>query len=319
MAEIPVVPGMNPPSEAPGVVLRVAGLRKRYGSRAVVDGIAFDVHCGECFGLLGPNGAGKTTTLRMLTGLCPADAGTLEIFGIPMAPEHRHLPERMGVVPQEDNLDAELTVRENLQVYGRYFGLPRTRVAARIETLLDFVQLTERAADPVRDLSGGMKRRLVIARSLIADPRLVILDEPTTGLDPQARYLIWQRLRLLKEQGVTLLLTTHYMEEAARLCDRLLILDQGRILDLGSPLELIARHASPQVLEIRSPAGPPPAAWFEDAQARCEVVGDALLCYAQPLDTLMRRAEARPELTLLRRPANLEDVFLRLTGRELRD
>ncbi|MBF0589808.1 MAG: ATP-binding cassette domain-containing protein, partial [Magnetococcales bacterium] len=216
-------------------VVEAKNLTKRYADKSVVNGIDFQVMPGECFGILGPNGAGKTTTLRMLVGLTPKDGGTLEVFGLPMNPNQTETPSRLGVVAQDNSLDIDLTVRENLLVYGRYFGLSTAELKERVDPLLSFAQLGDRGDALVRELSGGMQRRLVIARSLIASPKLVILDEPTTGLDPQARHLIWQKLRRLKETGVTLVLTTHYMEEAAQLCDRLMVLDKGRILDQGSP------------------------------------------------------------------------------------
>ncbi|MBF0624412.1 MAG: ATP-binding cassette domain-containing protein [Magnetococcales bacterium] len=306
-----------PPDGAP--LLRARNLVKRYQGRTVVDHISFTVQRGECFGLLGPNGAGKTTTLRMIVGLTPADGGELTLFGLPMHPEQRAARQRMGVVSQEDNLDTDLGVAENLRIYGRYFGLPGALIEERLERLLRFAQLSDRAGQAVGTLSGGMRRRLVLARSLVADPELVVLDEPTTGLDPQARHLIWQRLRTLRDDGVTLLLTTHYMDEAARLCDRLLVMDHGAILDLGTPRELIARHVEPEVVEITGQGDPPDPATLGNPDGRQERMGDTLYCYTRDAAPLMERLSRRPDLAVLMRPANLEDVFLKLTGRELRD
>lgn len=301
-------------------VIDIKNLTKRYDGRAVVDGIGFSVNRGECFGLLGPNGAGKSTTLRMMIGLAPIDGGELRVFGREMHPEEEEIPRRLGVVPQEDNLDTDLTVLENLLVYAGYFGLSERKTRPRALELLDFVQLADRADSRVRELSGGMKRRLVIARSLIAAPEAVVLDEPTTGLDPQARRLLWQRLRALKEQGVTLILTTHYMEEAAQLCDRLLILDNGKILDLGTPQELIERHVEPDVVEIRkNGSGESGADLLEGVECRFEEVGDTSYCYTDAPWDVMERLKTRRDLVFLHRPASLEDVFLKLTGRELRD
>ncbi|MBF0153165.1 MAG: ATP-binding cassette domain-containing protein [Magnetococcales bacterium] len=294
-------------------------LSKSYDGEPVVDRISFQVHAGECFGILGPNGAGKTTTLRMLIGLTPLDGGRLEMFGLPMHPEQKAVSRRLGVVSQEDNLDDDLSVQENILVYGRYFGLGEKVIRSRLEGLLEFARLADRRQQQVRTLSGGMKRRLVLARSLVAEPELVILDEPTTGLDPQARHLIWQRLRSLKEKGVTLLLTTHYMEEAARLCDRLLVMNHGRILDLGPPRELIARHLEPEVVEIRSSVGHPDPAPFRDLPVRLEIVGDVLYCYCADPSAVLATLRTLPTLTFLARPANLEDLFLKLTGHDLRE
>ncbi|MBF0285308.1 MAG: ATP-binding cassette domain-containing protein [Magnetococcales bacterium] len=301
-------------------VIEARGLTKRYGPRTVVKGIDLTVRRGECFGLLGPNGAGKSTTLRMIQGMTPPDGGSLALFHPPLGPGDPLARARMGVVSQENSLDVDLTVGENLLVYGRYFGLREKVIRQRVEGLLEFAQLSDRRESPVRTLSGGMQRRLMLARALVASPELVVLDEPTTGLDPQARHLIWRRLRQLREAGTTLLLTTHYMEEAAQLCDRILILDQGRVLDLDSPLALIRRHVEPEVVEVRRPGGPP---WrpeeCEQLPGRVEVIGDACHCHlADPVQAAGLLVD-RPDWEILRRPANLEDVFLRLTGRELRD
>ncbi len=301
-------------------IIEATNLNKTYDDRTVVDGIHFQVHPGICFGILGPNGAGKSTTLRMIIGLTPVGGGELRVFGEGMHPEARSVSRRLGVVPQEDNLDADLTVTENLQVYGGYFGLSAAEIDRKTPELLAFAQLTDRQDQPVRSLSGGMMRRLVIARALVASPDLVVLDEPTTGLDPQARHLIWQRLRQLKDRGVTLLLTTHYMEEAAQLCDHVLILNHGRILDQASPRELIRRHVEPEVVEIRGvDDGPPDPGRFTDLPGRLEMVGDTLYFYTGDTCPVMEKLRDHGHYQFLSRPANLEDVFLKLTGRELRD
>ncbi|MBF0434109.1 MAG: ATP-binding cassette domain-containing protein [Magnetococcales bacterium] len=300
-------------------IIFASRLAKRYGERVVVDAIDFEVRHGECFGFLGPNGAGKSTTMRMIVGMTPRDSGRLEVLGRDVVPEDPWIAQQLGIVPQENNLDPDLAVRENLEIYGRYFGLTAELRRERIDQLLEFAQLSDRGATPVRILSGGMMRRLVIARALIAQPKMVILDEPTTGLDPQARHLIWQRLAKLKESGVTLLLTTHYMEEAARLCDRLLILNNGRILDQGSPEELIARHVEPEVLEIWSRTGFSSLEVFGDLPGRLERVGDSLYVHGDRLEPVRQRVLERSGYSCLLRPANLEDVFLRLTGHELKE
>ncbi len=304
-------------SEAP--VLSVTGLRKSYGGHEVVAGIDFDVRAGECFGLLGPNGAGKTTTLRLALGLIDPDAGEIRLLGLPVPVEAREARRRAGVVPQFDNLDPDFTAIENLQVYGRYFDLSREAIEARIPHLLEFAGLAGRGTAKIQALSGGMKRRLTLARALVNDPEVIFMDEPTTGLDPQARHLIWERLKRLKQEGKTLLLTTHFMEEAERLCNRLLILDQGRIIALGSPRELIAKHIEPHVVEVH---GPGFETWAEEARllaGRVEIAGETAFCYAQDEEPLVASVKKRPELIYLHRPANLEDVFLKLTGRDLRD
>ncbi|NGZ07376.1 MAG: ATP-binding cassette domain-containing protein [Magnetococcales bacterium] len=300
-------------------LILVQGLVKRYRNHAVVDRIDFQVAAGECFGMLGPNGAGKTTTLRILTGLTPRDDGVIWLFGHALDPAAPEYHRRIGVVSQEDNLDDDLSVAENLVVYGRYFGLPEARIRERVEELLEFAQLVERRDHTVRSLSGGMKRRLVIARALVAEPELLILDEPTTGLDPQARHLIWQRLAALKAQGTTLFLTTHYMEEAARLCDRLMIIDQGRILAMGAPHALIAAHLEPEVVEIRPCQPPLDRESLSHLPGRLEQVGDTLYCHSADAATVMAALRGRHDLICLVRPAGLEDLFLQLTGRQLRD
>jgi lipooligosaccharide transport system ATP-binding protein len=299
-------------------VILAEGLRKRFGGTEVVRGIDMAVRPGTCFGLLGPNGAGKTTTIRMILGQSPCDGGRLMVFGQPMPRCAREVRGRTGVVPQADNLDPDFTVRENLRVYGSYFGLSESVLAKRIDRLLDFVALGDRADSKVEALSGGMKRRLVIARALINDPELLVLDEPTTGLDPQVRHMIWLRLRELKQAGKTLLLTTHYMEEAQRLCDELVIIDQGRVLVAGSPASLIREHVDPEVLELRGD----PAQMREllsGSDLRMESVGDTTYVYTRDARPLMERLKHNPGLEVLQRAGNLEDVFLKITGRELRE
>jgi lipooligosaccharide transport system ATP-binding protein len=296
-------------------------LKKSYDGFEAVKGVDFEVYRGECYGFLGPNGAGKTTTLKMIYGAVIPTDGELEVAGLDVRRCEREIKRRIGVVPQENNLDDDLKVKENLLVYGRYYDLPRKVAFQRAEELLEFVELTERAESPVDQLSGGMKRRLLIARALINDPEIVVLDEPTTGLDPQARHLVWDRLRALAAEGKTLVLTTHYMEEAARLCDRLVIMEGGLIIAQGSPKQLIEEHVSPQVLEFR--AGPeelerlrPVVEATADAVER---TGDALLVFTADADTIMDRVRdcgVEVENTVYRN-AGLEDVFLRLTGRRL--
>ncbi|MFN4087557.1 MAG: ABC transporter ATP-binding protein [Alphaproteobacteria bacterium] len=294
-------------------VIEADNLSKRYGAVEAVRGVSFAIPQGVCIGLLGPNGAGKTTTMRMLMGLTRPTGGRLSVFGV--APESlgRAYRARIGLVPQEDNLDPDLSVRQNLDVYGRYFGIPAAVLARRVPELLDFMQLGERGDAKVIQLSGGMKRRLVIARALIADPELVVLDEPTTGLDPQARVLIWRRLLDLKKQGKTLLLTTHYMDEAQRLCDRIVIIDAGRVLDEDTPRGLIGRHVRGHVFEVAKPLPD----GFDRESLEQEDIGDAVLFYVGAPEDMLRRLP--PTATYLHRAANLEDVFLRLTGRSLRE
>ena len=308
----------------PEVLVHARGLTKRFGRFTAVDGIDFDLFRGEAFGFLGPNGAGKSSTMRMLGCVSPPTSGDLTILGGDPVRDGVAIRGRLGVVPQEDTLDNELTVRENLLVYGRYFGLPRSVINERTDSLLDFVQLTERAGDQVDPLSGGMKRRLTIARSLINDPDILILDEPTTGLDPQARHVVWDRLFRLKQRGVTLILTTHYMDEAEQLCDRLVVMDHGKIAAEGTPRELIDRYSTPEVVELRFAPG-------EQADAvqkikdllpeRMEPTADRILVYAADGDKFVARVHAAglaPVAELVRR-SSLEDVFLYLTGRTLVD
>jgi lipooligosaccharide transport system ATP-binding protein len=301
-------------------VIQVRGLRKVYGGQAVVDSIDLDVRRGECFGLLGPNGAGKSTTLRMLLGTTPPDGGDIRILGFQVPVDARRMRERVGVVPQKDNLDPDFTVAENLSIYASYFGLRGQAAETRLRELLAFVALEEKARASVPTLSGGMQRRLTLARALVNSPDLLVLDEPSTGLDPQARHVIWQRMRTLKSEGKTLVLTTHYMDEAERLCDRMAIMDHGRILVVGSPRQLIRDLVEPHVLEVN---GTDVGAWVErvartQAQ-RIEHVGETAFCYCSDDRALLASAPDHPQLQFLSRRANLEDVFLKLTGRDLRD
>ncbi|HTI17966.1 MAG TPA: nodulation factor ABC transporter ATP-binding protein NodI [Trinickia sp.] len=294
-------------------------VEKRYGERTVVDRLTFHVRTGECFGLLGPNGAGKTTTLKMLLGIAEPDAGTIALCGKAIPAHARLARQRTGVVPQFDNLDPDFTVSENLLVFGRYFGLSTSKARAMVPGLLEFARLEHKADARVSELSGGMKRRLTLARSLINDPDVLIMDEPTTGLDPQARHLIWERLRSLLARGKTLLLTTHFMEEAERLCDRLCIIDEGRKIAEGAPDELIESEIGCEVIEVY---GASPAALRDELTplaARTEISGETLFCYVNDAGPINARLEGRPGLRYLHRPANLEDVFLRLTGREMQD
>jgi lipooligosaccharide transport system ATP-binding protein len=302
------------------VVLRVDTLRKSYGDNEVVRGLSFEIRRGECFGLLGPNGAGKTTTLRCCLGLIDPDGGTIEMVGEPVPQAARRARIRVGVVPQIDNLDPDFTVTENLQVYGRYFGIDKATLAARIPALLEFGGLAGRRDARLRTLSGGMKRRLTLARALVNDPELLILDEPTTGLDPQARHLIWDGLRQLLSQGKTILLTTHFMDEAERLATRLAVIDHGTLIASDTPRALIAAHVEPEVIEV---FGDDARAWA-DANARrlstrVEVTGETAFCYATDPNPLLAELAHAHGVRYLHRPANLEDLFIKLTGRELRD
>jgi lipooligosaccharide transport system ATP-binding protein len=304
-------------------MVRARGLRKSYGDFEAVRGIDLDVRPGESFGFLGPNGAGKSSTMRMVAAVSPPSGGELSILGLDPATDGPRIRARLGVCPQEDTLDNELNVRENLLVYGSYFGLRKAEVAARADELLDFVQLGEKARSKVEDLSGGMKRRLTVARSLINDPDLLLLDEPTTGLDPQARHLLWDRLFRLKARGVTLVLTTHYMDEAEQLCDRLVVMDGGSIVAEGSPLQLIREHSTREVAELRFGVGEHEglAGKVADLADRVEVLPDRLLLYTHDGEATLAQVHARgldPAAVLVRR-STLEDVFLRLTGRTLVD
>jgi lipooligosaccharide transport system ATP-binding protein len=302
------------------VVLSVVGLRKSYGDTEVVKGLDFAIQRGECFGLLGPNGAGKTTTLRCCLGLTDPNAGSIMLVGEPVPKAARQARARVGVVPQMDNLDPDFTVTENLRIYGRYFRMPDALVQERIPRLLDFAGLTAKGAASIRTLSGGMKRRLTLARALINDPELLILDEPTTGLDPQARHLIWDGLRQLLSQGKTILLTTHFMDEAERLCSRLAVIDHGKMIACDAPRALIAAHVEPEVVEVY---GDEVRGWA-DARGRAladrlELAGETASCYARDAAPLLADLARAAGLRYLHRPANVEDLFIKLTGRELRD
>ncbi len=303
-------------------LVQARDLRKSFGEFEAVRGIDVDVARGEVFGFLGPNGAGKSSTMRMIACVSPRSGGTLQVLGMDPDVDGPRIRARIGVVPQLDNLDQELTVRENLQVYGRYFGLPRARVREKAVELMAFAQLADRADAPVEPLSGGMKRRLTIARSLVNDPELLLLDEPTTGLDPQARHLLWERLYRLKREGVTQIVTTHYMDEAEQLCDRLMVMDGGVIAAEGSPAELIARYSTREVLELRFPPDvAAPVELITRLAERVEVLPDRLLLYTadgEHLQGELARNGVRPQSALVRR-SSLEDVFLRLTGRSLVD
>ncbi|WP_315093079.1 ATP-binding cassette domain-containing protein [uncultured Cellulomonas sp.] len=302
-------------------VIAAHGLTKRFGDVVAVDGIDFEVPPGESFGLLGPNGAGKSTTMRMVGAVSSRTAGDLRVLGLDPNTHGPEIRSLLGVVPQEDNLDTELRVRDNLIVYGRYFGIPRSVCASRADELLGFAQLEEKRNAKVDDLSGGMKRRLTIARALINEPRILMLDEPTTGLDPQARHVLWDRLFRLKERGTTLVLTTHYMDEAEQLCDRLVVVDKGRIMAEGSPSSLIRQYSTREVVELRfgSDRNADAAARMAGLVERIEVLPDRVLLYADDGEAVLERVTdlgLHPTTSLVRR-SSLEDVFLRLTGRSL--
>jgi lipooligosaccharide transport system ATP-binding protein len=304
-------------------LVHARSLVKRFGDFTAVDSIDFEVAPGEVFGFLGPNGAGKSSTMRMIGAVSPVTEGTLRVFGLDPKDDGVEIRGRIGVVPQENLLDIELTVSENLLIYGRYFDIPRAVIKERMVELIDFAQLGEKADAKVEEISGGMQRRLTIARSLINEPRLVLLDEPTTGLDPQARHALWDRLYRLKQQGVTLILTTHYMDEAEQLCDRLVVMDQGKIVAEGSPRGLIRDYATRDVVELRFPVGVQASVvdTLEPLADRTEVLPDRILLYTTDGDATMRAVNAaglEPE-TVVERRSSLEDVFLRLTGRSLID
>ncbi len=307
-------------SQGRGSILAARGVRKSFAGREVVAGIDLELTRGECFGLLGPNGAGKTTTLRMLLGLAHPDAGEISLLGHPVPRAAREGRIRVGVVPQVDNLDPDFTVRENLVVYGGYFGLREKEMDQRIPALLEFATLEARADSRIQELSGGMKRRLVLARALVNDPDLIFLDEPTTGLDPQARHQMWEKLRVLLRRGKTILLTTHSMDEAERLCDRLMIIDHGRALAQGAPQALIAQHIEPEVVEVY---GEGVETWFHETARplsdRAELHGETAFCYLRDPGPVIASLEGRARLRFMHRRANLEDLFLKLTGREMRE
>jgi lipooligosaccharide transport system ATP-binding protein len=303
--------------------IHARGLTKRFGTFTAVDAIDFDVAEGESFGFLGPNGAGKTSAMRMIACVSPVTEGRLRVLDLDPAADGARIRGQLGVVPQQDTLDTELSVRDNLVIYGRYFGLSRAEAGRRANDLLDFAHLSDRANDKVEPLSGGMKRRLTIARALINEPSILLLDEPTTGLDPQARHLLWERLYRLKRQGVTLVLTTHYMDEAEQLCDRLVVMDRARIVAEGSPRELIERYSTREVTELRFPVGIQETldGELEGLGGRVERLPDRVLIYTDDGESTVAAVNARglhPETVLVRR-SSLEDVFLRLTGRSLID
>lgn len=308
----------GPQTDRPVAIVRA--LQKSYAGKPVVDRVSFDIRKGEFCGLLGPNGAGKTTILRMLVGNSMPDSGSLEVLGYPVPREARRMRARVGIVPQSDNLDPDLSVIENLFVYGRYFGIAGNVLEMRVHELLTFASLTDWAGSRINQLSGGMMRRLSIARALINNPELLILDEPTTGLDPQARHTIWQQLRRMQREGMTLILTTHYMEEAERLCDRIILIDNGALLADRSPEQLISEEIEAHVLEVH---GSGVSEWCGTVElptgVRCEKVGETVFFYGENLHWIVDRLDGESRLRYSYRPANLEDVFLKLTGRDLRD
>lgn len=301
-------------------MLRVENLHKRYGALEVVRDVSFEVFAGQCYGLLGPNGAGKTTTLRCCLGLTHPDTGSIRLANLPVPARAREARIRVGVVPQFDNLDPDFTVTENLTVFGAYFGMSRRECEARVPRLLDFAGLADKAKARIETLSGGMKRRLTLARAMINDPQILFMDEPTTGLDPQARHLVWDRLKALVTEGRTIVLTTHFMDEAQRLCGRVAIMDHGVLITEDAPRQLIDREIEPVVIEVY---GEGVERWYEAhgkrLSARSELAGDTAFCYCNDPEPLMKTLEGESGLRVLRRAANLEDVFLKLTGRDLRD
>ncbi|MBI5333067.1 MAG: ATP-binding cassette domain-containing protein [Burkholderiales bacterium] len=301
------------------LIFSAMSLVKRYGQQMVVDGLSFDVHAGECVGIIGPNGAGKTTTMRMCLGLTQPDAGSIQAFGLPLDSDLLRAKQRMGVVTQFDSLDPDFTCAENLLVYGRYFGLPRAVIDERIPRLLEFAALQAKAGARPGELSGGMRRRLSLARALVNDPDLLLLDEPTTGLDPQARHLMWERLKRLLQDGKAIVLTTHFMDEAQRLCDRLLVMDHGRRIAEGTPAGLIAQYLEPDVIEVYGDGAVDLAHSHRQHAERVEVSGDTLFFYTASPAPLLDALAQRRELRVMHRPANLEDLFLKLTGRQIRE
>ena len=308
-------------------ILRVHDLHKSYGKdaerRPVINGVSFELRRGECYGLLGPNGAGKTTTLKLCLGLTAPDSGSITLVGRDIPDDARQARARIGVVPQIDSLDPDFSVEENLIVYGRYFGMKRDDIVARLDWLLEFSNLTAKRNAYINELSGGMKRRLTLARALVNDPDIIFMDEPTTGLDPQARHMIWERLKALLAAGKTILLTTHFMDEAERLCDRLAVIDHGRLIAEGAPRELIAAHIESQVVEVYGDGATDWAAQNKAAgkalAERVEISGETVFCYTNQADPLLQELAHADGLRYLHRPANLEDLFLKLTGREMRD
>ncbi len=303
----------------PGLVIDAQGIEKSFGSLKAVDGVSLQVASGECFGILGPNGAGKTTTIKMLHGAIHPDTGVLKVLDRDVVTQSRLIRAQMGIVSQEDTLDRDLTVYENLWIYAGFFSISKKASLSRIEYLLDFMQLREKWDSQIKTLSGGMKRRLHIARALIHEPKLVILDEPTTGLDPQARHLVWQRLRELKAQGLAILLTTHYMEEAAQMCDRIGIMDEGKFLLEGPPQTLVQEKVGDEVYELKGGISVELLESLRDLPVKTEVVADILYLYSHNGIGVMEHLVSFGRKDFLRRPATLEDLFLKLTGRELRD
>ena len=303
----------------PEPLLRVSHLTKKYGDAVVVDDLSFAIAPGECLGVIGPNGAGKTTTIRICLGLTGADGGEVEAFGMPMPERVREAKKRIGVVTQFDSLDPDFSCVENLRVYGSYFGLPRATIAERVPRLLDFAALQSKASARPGELSGGMKRRLSLGRALINDPDLLLLDEPTTGLDPQARHLMWERLQNLLQQGKAILLTTHFMDEAERLCDRLLVLDHGRKIAEGRPRDLIAEHLESDVVEVYGDGAATAGRQHGALAERVETSGETVFFYLREPKRLLDALAADHSIRYLHRPANLEDLFLKLTGRQIRD
>ena len=302
-------------------IFRVQNLNKHFGDNHVVQNLSFEIAAGECLGVIGPNGAGKTTTIRMSLGQTAPDSGEIEILGMQMPKDASAIKQRLGVVSQFDTLDPDFSLEENILVYGRYFGMKKTQIEPRIPKLLEFASLTSKAKSKPGELSGGMKRRLSLARSLVNDPDLLLLDEPTTGLDPQARHLMWERLQTLTAQGKSILLTTHFMDEAERLCHRLLVIDHGKKIAEGRPRELIAQHLEPDVLEVYGVGAL--ALQHENSvtqhAARVEVSGETLFLYTRDSKPMLAALQAFPMLRTLHRPANLEDLFLKLTGRQIRE
>ena len=309
-----------PLSIAPAPLFEVSHLTKRYGDTTVVDDLSFQIAPGECLGVIGPNGAGKTTTIRMCLGQSAPDGGSITALGLRMPQDALAIKAQLGVVSQMDTLDPDFTCAENLLVYGRYFGMKDATIRARIPTLLEFASLTSKAQAKPGELSGGMKRRLSLARALVNDPKLLMLDEPTTGLDPQARHLMWERLQLLLQQGKSILLTTHFMDEAERLCSRLLVLDHGKKIAEGKPRDLIAQHLEPDVVEVYGNGALTLAdSPLKALASRVEVSGETVFFYTQDAKPLLQALSAQPHLRTLHRPANLEDLFLKLTGRQIRE
>jgi lipooligosaccharide transport system ATP-binding protein len=303
----------------PAPIFRIANLHKKFGDNHVVNDLSLEIEAGECLGVIGPNGAGKTTTIRMCLGQANPDSGTIEAFGLPIPAKVREAKKRIGVVTQFDSLDPDFSCAENLRVYGRYFGLPRAIIEARIPKLLEFAALQAKANVRPGELSGGMKRRLSLGRALINDPDLLLLDEPTTGLDPQARHLMWERLKNLLQQGKSILLTTHFMDEAERLCDRLIVLDHGRKIAEGTPRGLIRKHLESDVVEVYSEGAKAIGQLHTRLAERVETSGETVFFYLREPRPLLQALSADHSVRYLHRPANLEDLFLKLTGRQIRD